>query len=93
MLQKVVSSFAVVLFTLSLAGSVYGEEMTGKITKVGDEGREITVKSKGGKEVTVKISGSRTTLDGIKSRSELKEGQSVTVEHEAGAAKKVKVTK
>ena len=93
MLQKVLSCFAVVLFALSLTGSVYAEEMKGKITKVGSEGRDITVKSKDGKEVTVKISGSRTSLDGIKNRSEFKEGQSVTVEHEGGDAKKVKVTK
>ena len=42
--------------------------------------QDITVKSKDGKKVTVSISGSRTSLDGIKSRSEFKEGQSVTVE-------------
>jgi hypothetical protein len=47
----------------------------------------------GGKEVTVKISGSRTKLDGVKSRGDLKEGQNVTVEHEKGEASKVKVTK
>jgi hypothetical protein len=93
MLQKVMSSFAVVLVTVCLAGSIYAEEVAGKISKVGDEGREITVKSKDGKEVSVKISGSRTTIDGVKSRSDLKEGQSVTVEHEKGEAKKVKVTK
>jgi hypothetical protein len=93
MLQKVVSSFTAVLFSLCLAGSIYAEEVAGKISKVEDEGREITVKSKDGKEVSVKISGSRTTIDGVKSRSDLKEGQSVTVEHEKGEAKKVKVTK
>ena len=93
MLQKVLSSCSVVLVTVCLAGSLYAEEVAGKISKVGNGGREITVKSKAGKEVTVKISGSRTTLDGVKSRSELKEGQSVSVEHEGGDAKKVKVTK
>lgn len=93
MLQKVLSSFAVVLVTVCLAGSVYADEVAGKISKVGDDGREISVKSKDGKELTVKISGSRTTFDGVKSRSDLKEGQSVTVEHEKGEAKKVKVTK
>ena len=65
MLHKVLRSFAVVLFAISLAGSVYGEEVAGKISKVGDDGREISVKSKDGKEVTVKISGSRTTLDAL----------------------------
>jgi hypothetical protein len=93
MMQKLLSCLALLLFALSLTGSVYAEEMKGKITKVGGEGRDITVKSKDGKEVTVSISGSRTSLDGIKSRSEFKEGQSVTVEYEGGAAKKVKVTK
>ena len=43
--------------------------------------------------MTVKISGSRTTLDGVKGRSELKEGQSVTVNHDKGEATKVKVVK
>jgi hypothetical protein len=93
MLQKLLGSFIAVLFTVCLTGSVYAEEVAGKISKVGDDGREISVKSKDGKEVTVKISGSRTTFDGVKSRSDLKEGQSVTVEHEKGKAKKVKVTK
>jgi hypothetical protein len=93
MLKKVVSCFALVLVTVCLAGSIYAEEVAGKISKVGDDGREISVKSKDGKEVTVKISGSRTTFDGVKSRSDLKEGQSVTIEHEKGEAKKVKVTK
>lgn len=93
MLRKIGSPFAVVLCALALAVSVYAEEMKGTISKVGNEGREITVKSKSGKEKTVKISGSRTTLEGIKSRAELKEGQSVSVEHDGDAAKKVKVAK
>ncbi|MPZ78843.1 MAG: hypothetical protein GEU77_20260 [Deltaproteobacteria bacterium] len=67
--------------------------MKGKITKVGNEGREITVKTKCDKEVTVKISGSRTSIDGVKSHSDLKEGQSVTVDADKGEAAKVKVTK
>jgi hypothetical protein len=81
------------LLSLSLTGFVFADELKGKITKVGDEGREITVSSKGGKDMTVKISGSRTKIEGVKSRSDLKAGQSVTVEHEGGEAKKVKVTK
>ncbi|MGH7794707.1 MAG: hypothetical protein ACREQ2_07395 [Candidatus Binatia bacterium] len=93
MFKGVLSFFAVGLFTLSLTGYVVADEVKGKITKVGEEGREITVKAKDGKEVSVKISGSRTSLDGVKSRSDLKEGQSVTVDHEKGEAKKVKVTK
>lgn len=79
--------------SLALTASVYAEEMKGTISKVGSDGRDITVKSKGGKEITVKISGSRTGLEGIKSRSDFSEGQSVTLEHDGDAAKKVKVTK
>jgi hypothetical protein len=93
MLHKLLSLAAAALFTLSLAGSVFADMTKGKITKVGDGGREITVKSKDGKEVTVKISGSRTSLEGAKSRDDLKAGQSVSVEHEGGEAKKIKVAK
>jgi hypothetical protein len=93
MVRKVLSFFAVALFVFSLAGSAFAEEMKGQITKVENGGREITVKSKGGKQLTVKISGSRTDLEGVKSRSDLKEGQKVTVDHEGGEAKKVQVSK
>jgi hypothetical protein len=93
MMRQLLSLVAAALFSLSLAGSVLAEEIMGKITKVGEEGREITVKSKDGKETTVKISGSRTSLEGAKSRGDLKAGQSVTVEHAGGEAKKIKVTK
>lgn len=93
MLKAILSFFATALLSLSLIGSVVADEVKGKISKVGNEGREITIKAKDGKEVTVKISGSRTTIDGVKSRSDLKEGQSVTVEYEKDDAKKVMVTK
>lgn len=93
MLKGLLGFFAVGVFTLVLTGSLVAEEVKGKITKVGDEGREITVKAKDGKEVSVKISGSRTTIDGVKNRAALKEGQNVTVDHEKGEAKKVMVTK
>jgi hypothetical protein len=93
MMRQFLSLLGAALFALSLAGSALAEEVKGKITKVGEEGREITVKSKDGKETTVKISGSRTSLEGAKSRSDLKAGQSVTVEHDGGEAKKIKVTK
>ena len=85
--------FSVAVFTLTLAGAALAEEVKGTISKVGDDGREITVKNKAGKEVMVKISGSRTKIDGVKSRSDLKEGQSVTVDHDKGEAKNIKVTK
>jgi hypothetical protein len=93
MLKGMLSLLATALLTLSLAAPLVADEIKGKITKVGNEGREITVKTKGDKEVTVKISGSRTTIDGVKGRSELKEGQSVTVDHDKGEATKVKVVK
>jgi hypothetical protein len=85
--------FSVGVFALSLLGSAHADELKGTISKVGEEGRAITVKDKSGKEVEVKISGSRTKIDGVKSRSDLKEGQSVTVDHEKGEAKNIKVAK
>lgn len=93
MLHRIMSFVGAVLVSLSLTGFVFAEEVKGKITKVGEEGREITVSSKGGKEVMLKVSGSRTSIEGVKGRSALKEGQSVTVEYEGSEAKKVKVTK
>jgi hypothetical protein len=92
MWQRTLSLLAAILFTVSLVGPAFAEEVKGTITKVGDEGRDITVKTKDGKEVMVKISGSRTTIDGVKSRSDLKAGQNVTVDHDKGEAKKIMVT-
>lgn len=92
MLRGALSFLSIVFLTLSLTGSVLADEVKGTITKVGEEGRDITVKAKDGKEVTVKISGSRTAIDGVKGRSELKAGQNVTVEHDKGEAKKIKVS-
>ncbi len=93
MWQKILNGCGVVLLSLTMAAVVSADETTGKITKVANGGREITIKAKGGKDVMVKISGSRTTLEGVKSRGDLKEGQTVMVEHDGDAAKKVKVTK
>jgi hypothetical protein len=92
MVRKLSSIVAAALLTLSLAGLVQADEVAGNITKVGEEGRSITVKSKD-KEVTVNISGSRTTLEGVSKRSDLKVGQDVTVEYKGDAASKIKVTK
>ena len=92
MMKKLLSLVAVALLTLSFAGSVFADQIQGKITKVGGEGREITVKSKD-KEVTVKVSGSRTKMDGIGDRGELKEGQNVTVEFSGDEATKLSVQK
>jgi hypothetical protein len=91
MLKGLTTLFVAAVLAISVAASALAEEMKGKISKVGNEGREITVKSKDGKEVTVKISGSRTKLDGVSDRSGLKEGQSVTVDHDGGEAKKITV--
>jgi len=91
MFRTVTRVFMVGLLTVSLAGAAFADQVMGTISKVEDEGREITVKDKGGKEVSVKISGSRTKLEGVKSRDALKEGQSVTIEHEKGEANTVKV--
>jgi len=91
MVRKLWSLMAAVLLSLSLVGSVMADEMKGKITKVGEGGRSITVQAKD-KEVTVNISASRTALEGVSDRSGLKEGQSVTVEYSGSEAKKVSVT-
>ncbi|HWO41812.1 MAG TPA: hypothetical protein VNO43_08430 [Candidatus Eisenbacteria bacterium] len=93
MLRRLMSFLATFALAAMLAIPAVADEVKGTISKVGDEGREITVKTKDGKEVNVKISGSRTKLEGVKSRSDLKEGQSVTVDHEGGEAKTVKVGK
>jgi hypothetical protein len=79
MVRKLLSIVAAALLTLSLAELVQADEVAGNITKVGEEGRSITVKSSD-KEVIVNISGSRTTLEGVGCRSDLKVGQDVTVE-------------
>jgi len=93
MLSRLMSFLATIVLAAMLAAPALADEVKGTIAKVSDEGREITVKTKDGKEVAVKISGSRTKLEGVKSRSDLKEGQSVTVDHEKGEAKTVKVGK
>jgi hypothetical protein len=93
MLNRSISILAAVVMSLSLAGFVLADEVKGKITKVGEGGRDITVATKDGKETKVSISGSRTKIEGAKSRDDLKAGQNVTVEHEGGQAKTIKVNK
>ena len=93
MVRRLLRLFSIGVFTLSLVGTALADEVKGTISKVGEKGAEITVKDKAGKEVEVKVSGSRTKIDGVKSRSDLKEGQNVTVEHEKGEAKNIKVAK
>jgi type IV pilus biogenesis protein CpaD/CtpE len=92
MIKKLSSLVAAALLALSLAGVAQADEISGSITKVGEGGRSITVKAKD-KEITVNISGSRTALDGVGNRADLKEGQNVTVEYKGEDASKVKVTK
>ena len=48
--------FSVGVFVLSLLGSAHADVLKVTISKVGEEGRAITVKDKSGKEVEVKIS-------------------------------------
>lgn len=94
MLHRSMSIWAAAIFvSLTLAGSVVADELKGKITKVGNGGRDITVSTKDGKETTVSISGSRTKIEGVKGRDDLKAGQNVTVDHEGGQAKTIKVAK
>lgn len=93
MVRRLLTLCSIAVFSLSLVGVALADELKGTISKVGEEGREITVKDKAGKEIEVKISGSRTKIDGVKARSDLKEGQNVTVEHEKGEAKNIKVSK
>lgn len=92
MFKKLSSLFFGALLVLSLTGSVFAEQVKGKITKVENGGRQIVVKA-GKKDVKIKISGSRTELEGIMDRSEFKAGQSVTADVEGGEAKKVSVKK
>lgn len=93
MIKGLLRLFSIAVVTVSLVGPAFADEVKGTISKVGEEGREISVKDKSGKTVEVKISGSRTKIEGVKNRADLKEGQSVTVEHEKGEAKNIKVAK
>jgi hypothetical protein len=86
-------AFALVLSGI-LAGAVGAADMvSGTISKVENEGRSLVVKTKEGKEVSMKISGSRTKLEGVGDRSELKAGQKVSAEVDGGSATKIKVAK
>ena len=93
MVRRFLGLLSIGVFALSLGGSAFADEVKGTISKVGEEGRDIKVKAGDGKEVEVKISATRTKFEGVKGRSDLKEGQSVTVDHEKGEAKNIKVAK
>lgn len=92
MVNKLWSFVVAALFALSLAGSALADEVKGSISKVDDGGRSITVKAKD-KEVTVRVSNSRTTIEGVGGRDDLKAGQMVTVEYKGDSASKIKVAK
>jgi hypothetical protein len=90
MVKRVVLCLLAVLFALSMAGMVIAaDKAKGTITKVGDGGKSITVKTDSG-EQTFKVSKS-TAFKGIGSRDELKEGQNVSVTYEGEAASQVSV--
>ena len=82
MVKKLLSLIAVALFTLSLVGSVLAADIRGRISKVENDGRSVTIKPREGDAVTVRVSGSSTTLEGVGDRSELKEGLRVNVTYD-----------
>ena len=83
MIKKLLSFVVVALLTAFVAGSVLAEEIEGKISKIENSGRTVTVKAKDGKEVTLRISSGATTIEGISDRSEFAEGQNVKVTYDA----------
>lgn len=93
-MKKLLSLAAALLLSVSFAGGVMAaDKVMGTVSKVAEGGREVVVKTKDGKEVSMKISGSRTKLEGVGDRSELKAGQKVTAEVDGGEAKNIKVSK
>ena len=82
------------LFVFATLSPALAEEISGKITAVANEGREITVESEGGEEVELEISGSRTKItQGGKTikRDALKEDMKVKVTYEESEAKQITV--
>jgi cyclase len=57
------------------------KEVRGTIAKATDEGRRLTLTLDGGKEMRLRIT-SETDIEGIRDRTELKEGQKVTALYE-----------
>jgi phosphotransferase system IIA component len=94
-MKKLSSLASVLLLSLAMTMSVWAADsmVSGTISKVEEDGRAIVVKTKDGKEVNVKISGSRTKLEGVGNRSELKAGQKVSAEVKGDSATMVKVSK
>lgn len=76
--------------TPSVASAAATVTVSGSIVKLADQGKQVTVRTADGKEIQFEISGSRTTLEGVPARADLKEGMQVTVEGPAsgGEAKR-----
>jgi hypothetical protein len=79
MVKKLLSLVSAVALSLSFVGLGLAEDFRGRISKVENDGRTVTIRNRDGKEVTVRVSSGDTTLEGISERSELKEGLSVNV--------------
>ena len=95
MFKKLLTLAAVSLLTLSFAGAVLADPVKGKVTKVENDGRAVTVMS-GKKEITLRISGSGTELSGVGDRGGIKVGMTVSGEYDPGdrnTASKLKVSK
>ncbi len=100
-MKKLVGLASVLLFSLVMTAAMTtstwaaekDDKVSGTISKVEEGGRSIVVKTKDGKEVTMKISGSRTKIEGVGDRSDLKTGQKVTAEVKGDEATMVKVSK
>lgn len=93
-MKKLFSLASALLLSVVMTGAIWAaDKVSGTISKVEDGGRSMVVKTKDGKEVSMKISGSRTKLEGVGDRSELKAGQKVSTEVDAGSATMIKVSK
>jgi hypothetical protein len=66
--------------------------VSGSIVDLGDGGKQVTVRTADGKDIAFEISGSRTTLEGVASRADLRTGMLVTVEGPAGGGEAKKFT-
>lgn len=93
-MKKLLSLVSALVLSAAMTGAIFAADMVkGTISKVEDDGRSVMVKTKDGKEVKMKISGSRTKLEGVGGRGDLKAGQKVTAEVDGEEAKMIKVSK
>ena len=81
--KKVLVVLVVVMFALSMAFMAFAADVKGKISKVAENKRSVTVQGRDGKETTYKFS-KTTTYENMASRDELAEGMSVTINTEDG---------